>query len=122
VQDPAARAALQDGCRRIPGLLDSVQERDPSGVASMAAKLNVTTSGIQTSLTQYLEIQKDPDLYTGAPDLLARGQAGFKNFQGFVVDTFRQLNDAEVINYKATLAALQPLQIRELTSGTGQIQ
>jgi hypothetical protein len=120
VQDPAAKAALEDGCRRIPPLLDSVQERDPSAVASMAAKLNVTTSGIQTSLTQYLEIQADPDLYTGASDLLATGQAGFKNFQGFVVDTYRQLNDAEIINYKATLAALQPLQIRELTSGTGQ--
>ena len=120
VQDPAAREALQDGCRRIPALLDSVQERDPSGVASMAAKLNVTTSGIATSLTQYLEIQSDPDLFTGSADLLATGQTGFKNFQGFVVDTYRSLNDAEIINYKATLAALQPLQIRELTTGTGQ--
>jgi hypothetical protein len=115
VLDPSARQALQGGCTRIPGLLDSVQARDPSGVASMAAKLNVTTGGIQNSLAQYLEIQKDPDLYNDAPALLATGQVGFENFNRFVIDTFRQLNDAEVINYKATLAALQPLEIRQLT-------
>jgi hypothetical protein len=83
----------------------------------MAAKLNVTTSGIQTTLAQYLQIQKDPDLYTDAPGLLETGRTGFKNFNTFVVDTFRQLNDSEVIDYKATLAALQPLEIHQLTTG-----
>jgi len=115
VKDPLARQALEDGCRRIPELVQSVQAHDPSGVASMAAKLNVTTGGIQMSLAQYLQIQDDPDLYTDAPGLLTTGQQGFQDFRAFVVDTFRQLNDAEVINYKATLAALRPLEIRSLT-------
>jgi hypothetical protein len=117
VLDPVSRRALQNGCRRVPELLDSVQAHDPSGVASTAAKLNVTTSGIQRTLAQYLDIQKDPDLYNDAPALLATGQTGFVGFETFVVDTFRRLNDAEIINYKATLSALQPLEIQALTSG-----
>jgi hypothetical protein len=116
VDDATSRRALESGCSRIPELLASVQARDPSGVASTAAKLNVTTSGIQTTLAQYLEIQKDPDLFTGAHELLLKGQQGFANFDRFVVDTFRALNDAEVRNYKATLAALEPFQIRQLTT------
>jgi hypothetical protein len=116
VDDVTSRRALESGCARIPELLASVQARDPSGVASTAAKLNVTTSGIQTTLAQYLEIQKDPDLFTGAQELLLKGQQGFANFDRFVVDTFRALNDAEVRNYKATLAALEPFQIRQLTT------
>jgi hypothetical protein len=120
VLDPTSRQALQSGCTRIPELLTSVQAHDPSGVASMAAKLNVTTSGIQRTLAQYLDIQKDPDLYNDAPALLATGQSGFVGFDSFVVDTFRRLNDAEVINYKATLAALQPLEIAQLTQGSHQ--
>jgi hypothetical protein len=117
VLDPVSRRALQNGCTRVPELLDSVQAHDPSGVASTAAKLNVTTSGIQRTLAQYLDIQKDPDLYNDAPALLATGQTGFVGFERFVVDTFRRLNDAEVINYKATLSALQPLEIKALTQG-----
>ena len=117
VFDPVSRRSLQNGCGRIPELLDSVQAHDPSGVASMAAKLNVTTSGIQRTLAQYLDIQKDPDLYNDAPALLATGQTGFVGFETFVVDTFRRLNDAEIINYKATLSALQPLEIQALTPG-----
>ena len=118
VLDPVSRRALESGCSRIPELLDSVQAHDPSGVASMAAKLNVTTSGIQRTLAQYLDIAKDPDLYNDAPGLLATGQNGFVGFETFVVDTFRRLNDAEVINYKATLSALQPLEIQQLTQGS----
>jgi len=114
VADPLARQALLDGCKRIPELIQSVQAHDPSGVASMAAKLNVTTSGIQMSLAQYLQIQNAPDLYTDSTGLLKTGQEGFQNFREFVVDTFRQLNDAEVINYKATLAALKPLEIQQM--------
>ena len=118
VLDPVSRRALQNGCTRVPELLDSVQAHDPSGVASMAAKLNVTTSGIQRTLAQYLDVQKDPDLYNDAPALLATGQTGFVGFETFVVDTFRRLNDAEIINYKATLSALQPLEIKALTQGS----
>jgi hypothetical protein len=118
VLDPVSRRALQSGCTRVPELLDSVQAHDPSGVASMAAKLNVTTSGIQRTLAQYLDIQKDPDLYNDAPALLATGQNGFVGFETFVVDTFRRLNEAEIINYKATLSALQPLEIKALTQGS----
>jgi len=118
VFDPVSRRSLQNGCARIPELLDSVQTHDSSGVASMAAKLNVTTSGIQRTLAQYLDIQKDPDLYNDAQSLLTTGQKGFVGFETFVVDTFRRLNDAEVINYKATLAALQPLEIKQLTQGS----
>jgi hypothetical protein len=118
VLDPVSRRALQNGCRRVPELLDSVQAHDPSGVASTAAKLNVTTSGIQRTLAQYLDIQKDPDLYNDAPALLATGQTGFVGFETFVVDTFRRLNDSEIINYKATLSALQPLEIQALTPGS----
>jgi hypothetical protein len=117
VTDPQARRALQNGCQRIPELLDSVREHDETGVASMAAKLNVTTSGVQRTLAQYLDIQKDPDLYTDSGSLLAAGLQGFVGFDRFVVDTFRRLNDVEVIDYKATLAALQPLEIHELTQG-----
>ena len=116
VTDPQARAALEEGCTRIPELIDSVQARDPSGVSSTAAKLNVTTGGIETTLAQYLKIQQDPDLYSDAPALLAAGREGFLGFRQFVVGTFQQLNAAEVVNYKATLAALQPLEIRQLTS------
>jgi hypothetical protein len=117
VLDPVSRRALQNGCRRVPELLDSVQAHDPSGVASTAAKLNVTTSGIQRTLAQYLDIQKDPDLYSDSAALLAAGREGFVGFEKFVVDTFRRLNDVEMIDYKATLAALQPLEIHELTQG-----
>jgi len=117
VTDPDARQALQAGCQRIPELLDSVRQKDETGVASMAAKLNVTTSGIQRTLGQYLDIQKDPDLYSDSAALLAAGREGFVGFEKFVVDTFRRLNDVEMIDYKATLAALQPLEIHELTQG-----
>ena len=117
VFDPVSRRSLQNGCARIPELLDSVQAHDSSGVASMAAKLNVTTSGIQRTLGQYLDIQKDPDLYSDSAALLAAGREGFVGFEKFVVDTFRRLNDVEMIDYKATLAALQPLEIHELTQG-----
>jgi hypothetical protein len=115
VKDPTARSAIEEGCSRIPDMLDFVQKRDPSSVASMAAKLNVTTSGIETSLAQYLQIQKDPDLYEGADDLIKTGQEGFANFRTFVVTTYRQLNAADVMNYKATFAALKPLEIQQLT-------
>jgi hypothetical protein len=118
VSDPVSRRALQGGCRRIPELLTSVREHDETGVASMAAKLNVTTSGVQRTLAQYLDIQKDPDLYNGAPALLAAGQTGFVGFETFVVDTFRRLNEVEMIDYRATLAALQPLEIKQLTQGS----
>jgi hypothetical protein len=118
VIDPVARRALQGGCARIPELLESVRQHDESGVASTAAKLNVTTSGVQRTLAQYLDIQKDPDLYNDAPSLLVAGQAGFVGFEKFVVDTFRRLNEVEMIDYRATLSALKPLEIGQLTTGS----
>ena len=118
VTDPVSRQALQAGCARLPELLNSVRDHDPTGVASMAAKLNVTTSGIERTLGQYLDIQKDPDLYNNAPALLAAGQTGFVGFNSFVVDTFKRLNETEMIDYRATLAALQPLEIQQLTNGS----
>ena len=64
------------------------------------------------------DIQKDPDLYNNAPALLAAGQTGFVGFNSFVVDTFKRLNETEMIDYRATLAALQPLEIQQLTNGS----
>jgi hypothetical protein len=115
VKDTDARQALESGCNRIPDLIAKVQERDATGVASMAATLNVTVSGIQSSLGRYLDIQKDPSLYTDGPKLLEKGTQGFKDFDGFVVRTFRTVNDADVIEYNSTLAAIKPLEIPQLT-------
>ena len=112
VENVKAREDIQSACQRVLELLDSVQQRDPGSVASMAATLNVTVTGASTVLDQYLKIQDEPDLYSDAQHLLVAGAAGFSDFNNFVIKTFRTLNDVQTVDYRATLNSLKPLEIK----------
>lgn len=115
VNDETARTALESGCSRIPDLINKVQEREPLSVASTASTLFNTVSRIQDTLARYLDIQEDPTVYTDGSGLMSTGRQGFVGFDEFVIDTFRAVNDADARQFQATLAAIRPPDIPQLT-------
>lgn len=109
VQDSDAKAALEAGCKIIPDLVLAVQNKQPGSVASTAARVQNHLAGIETTLTNYLEIQANPEYVLNGTDRLRRGNQGFKDFRSFALTSIQQVNEGNMTAYEATLEALAPL-------------
>jgi hypothetical protein len=114
VKDTNAKAALMKGCEIIPDLVSSVQSKQSGSVASTAARMQNHMLGIEKALTQYLEIQADPEYFPNAVSLIARGNKGFEDFRAFALESIQQVNVGNIVAYEAGLDALAPMP--ELTA------
>lgn len=117
VQDPVSKGALQEGCQVIRDLLTFAQERDPGNMAATAAKIGVYVTSVKNALEVHLQIEENPEYWTGAQELLAGDREGFVAFREFALTSVRQLNHGEVMSLRADLATLRPMRVPELGGG-----
>lgn len=113
VKDGQAQKSLLAACKIIPQMLSQTQQRENVNfkLASTAANVQNYLTSVESALAVYLRIQKDPDLFSNAPQQLAAGREGFAGFEAFALQSIQQLNSGDTQGYAANLETLKPLSM-----------
>ncbi|MDW5328425.1 hypothetical protein [Plantactinospora sp. KLBMP9567] len=113
VQAPTARAALESACRYVPELFDRVQAKSPNSLYSTASQIAGHLSSLDGAVRQYLDIQREPVLYTDPEALKRSGELAFERFAAFALDSVRLVNQGEIAQYRANLDTVAPPKLPE---------
>jgi hypothetical protein len=113
IRDPKAQAALLDGTRIIPQLLQQTQAQESTSfkLASTAANVQNYLTSVESVAEVYLRIQENPSYFTDADKQLAAGAQGFEDFDAFALKSIQQLNAGDTAGYQANLETLKPLSL-----------
>jgi hypothetical protein len=114
VPAPAARAALESACQYVPELFDRVKARSPNSLYSTASQIGGHLTSLEGAVKQYLDIQRNPVLYTNPESLRQSGELAFQRFAGFVIDSVRLVNQGDIAQYNANLETVAPPKLPEL--------
>jgi hypothetical protein len=116
VSDPTAQNSLLDACKIIPQLLTQTQQQQTTSfkIASTAANVQNYLTSVESVLTIYLRIQKDPAFFVNGDQQLAAGRKGFADFDAFALKSIQQLNAGDTAGYAANLETLEPLTLPEI--------
>src|SRR6266480_7402830 len=74
VQRPPARAALEGACRYVPELFERVKAKSPNSLYSTASQIGGHLTSLEGAVKQYLDIQRNPVLYTDPESLAKSGE------------------------------------------------
>ncbi|MFJ6195404.1 hypothetical protein [Micromonospora sp. NPDC092111] len=114
VARPEARRALADSCRYVPELFDRVRDRSPDRLYSTAAQVGGHLRSLDGVVRQYLDIQRQPVLYRDPERLRRDGEAAFRRFADFALDSVRLVNQGELAQYTANLDTVAPPSLPDL--------
>jgi hypothetical protein len=114
VRAPAARAALDSACRYVPELFDRVRQTSPNSLYSTASQLGGHLSSLEGAVKQYLDVQRNPVLYSNAEALKTSGEQAFQRFADFALDSVRLVNQGDIAQYQANLETVAPPKLPEL--------
>ena len=114
VQAPLARTALEESCRYVPELFERVQARSPNSLYSTASQIGGHLRSLDGAVRQYLDIQRKPVLYTDPEALKTSGEAAFRRFADFALDSVRLVNAGDIAQYRANLETVAPPTLPEL--------
>lgn len=108
IQSPSARHLLQQSCDYVPELLDRVKKRSPNSLYSSASQMGAHVASLAGVVTQYLDIQRNPNFYTNPTALMQGGETAFQRFAEFTVDSLRLVNSGDIAQYQANLETVAP--------------
>ncbi|MFE9653286.1 hypothetical protein [Micromonospora sp. NPDC006431] len=114
VRSPAARRALDDACRYVPELFERVRDRSPDSLYSTAAQVGGHLRSLDGVVRQYLDIQRQPVLYHDPEMLRRNGEAAFRRFADFALDSVRLVNQGDIAQYTANLDTVAPPSLPDL--------
>ncbi|MDM4719324.1 hypothetical protein QTQ03_06825 [Micromonospora sp. WMMA1363] len=114
VRRAEARRALEDACRYVPELFERVRERSPDNLYSTAAQVGGHLRSLDGAVRQYLDIQRQPVLYHDPERLRSDGEAAFRRFADFALDSVRLVNQGEIARYAANLDTVAPPSLPDL--------
>jgi hypothetical protein len=114
VQAPSARAALDGACRYVPELFERVRVHSPNSLYSTASQIGGHLASLEGAVKQYLDIQRNPVLYTDPESLKKSGELAFQRFADFALDSVRLVNQGDLAQYKANLETVAPPKLPEL--------
>ncbi|MFE9201994.1 hypothetical protein [Micromonospora sp. NPDC007230] len=114
VRSPAARRALDDACRYVPELFERVRDRSPDSLYSTAAQVGGHLRSLDGAVRQYLDIQRQPVLYHDPEMLRRNGEAAFRRFADFALDSVRLVNQGDIAQYTANLDTVAPPSLPDL--------
>ncbi|MEO3924167.1 hypothetical protein ABGB07_09955 [Micromonosporaceae bacterium B7E4] len=113
VRAPTARAALESACRYVPELFDRVQAKSPNSLYSTASQIIGHLGSLEGAVRQYLDIQREPVLYTDPEALKRSGELAFERFAAFALDSVRLVNQGDIAQYRANLDTVAPPKLPE---------
>jgi hypothetical protein len=114
VRRPPARAALEGACRYVPELFERVKAKSPNSLFSTASQIGGHLASLEGAVKQYLDIQRNPVLYTDPESLAKSGELAFQRFADFALDSVRLVNQGDIAQYKANLETVAPPKLPEL--------
>lgn len=128
----AQREVLEEGCKTILDLMRLVQEKytdsiavtadrsnaylanveDTLTVAMTADRLSAYLANVEDIVTKYLKVQENPSYFDDAEQLTQRGEQGFSMFRDFALSRIREVNDGEILAYRAALDNMEPPELK----------
>jgi hypothetical protein len=120
VTSTAARGSLESACQYVPELLERVRANSPNSLYSSASQVSAHLASLHGALTQYLDIQCKPSLYTNPAALRESGEEAFRRFSDFAFDSVQLVNQGDIATYKANLATVAPPRLPTLGGGADE--
>lgn len=114
IGDADLRRSLDRAGQVVPELLDRIAETQPNSLYSSASRLEGHVQSLHGLVEQYADIERNPDYYTGAAQLLADGRAAVERFDEFAIESIRLVNSGDMAEYQANLDTVAPPKIPKL--------
>lgn len=114
LKDAKLRAAVSRAATTVPALLARVAQDQPTSLYSSASTFAGHAASLLGVVEQYGDIQRHPDYYANAEQLLADGRAAIVRFDEFALESMRLVTQGDMSEYKANLATVAPPEIPKL--------
>jgi hypothetical protein len=114
VNTPGARKALESACHYVPELFARVRAKAPNSLYSTASQIGGHLRSLDGAVRQYIDIQRQPVLYSDPQALRSSGEEAFQRFADFALESIRLINQGDLAQYKANLDTVAPPKLPEL--------
>ena len=114
VKAPGARKALESACHYVPELFARVRAKSPNSLYSTASQIGGHLQSLDGAVRQYLDIERQPVLYSDPRTLRTSGEEAFQRFADFALDSVRLVNQGDLAQYRANLDTVAPPKLPEL--------
>lgn len=103
VRDDVAQIAKQ-----VPELLRRTRAEAPNSLYSSASALDGHLTSLLGVVTQYADLERNPEFYANAPQLTHEGREAVRRFRDFTLESIRLINAGGIAEYRANLDTVAP--------------